>query len=173
RGVAFGLGSLVVGVGLVAVAGGSFGLRELQPAADATRFGRVTETAAIVALAGAAAALASLRARPLWKAAAAAALLVLAAPTLSGHALDPPPVRPLVALADFVHVAAAAFWVGGLVLLVLARSPEALRRFPRLALLSVALLGAAAIPRAVTALSSFGDLVHTGYGRALVVKTAV
>jgi methionine-rich copper-binding protein CopC/putative copper export protein len=163
----------VVGVGLALVAGGGFGLLALEPAADATRFGRVTEPAAIVALAGAAAALGSLRVRAIGYAALALGLLVLAAPTLGGHSLDPHRARPLVALADFVHVAAAAFWIGGLLLALLSRSREPLRRFPPLALGAVALLGAAALPRAIAALSSVGDLVHTGYGRALVVKTAL
>jgi hypothetical protein len=59
------------------------------------------------------------------------------------------------------------------VLLVFSRSPRARRLFPPLALLAVAVLGVAAIPRAIAALSSAGDLAHTGYGRSLIVKTAL
>ena len=51
-------------------------------------------------------------------AAAAIGVLVLAAPTLAGHALDPHRLRWLVALADVAHVAGAAVWIGGLTLLV-------------------------------------------------------
>lgn len=167
------LESVVAAVGLALVAGGGFGLLALEPAADATRFGRVTETAAIVALVGAAAALASIAVPPLRQAVSVIAALELAAPTLAGHALDPRRLRALVAFADFVHVAAAAFWIGGLVLLVLARSPLARRRFPRLALAAVAILGAASIPRAIAAFPSLGSVVHTGYGRAVLIKTGV
>jgi copper transport protein len=163
----------LVASGLVLVAGGGFGLLALEPAAEATRFGRVTETAAIVALVGGAAALASVAVPPLRHAAAALGLLELAGPTLAGHALDPRRLRALVALADFVHVAAAAFWIGGLVLLVLSRSPRARERFPPLALVAVAFLGAASIPRAVAAFPSLGSVVDTGYGRAVLIKTGV
>jgi copper transport protein len=167
------LETILVGSGLVLVAGGGFGLLALEPAADATRFGRVTETAAIVALVAAAAALASVAVPPLRHAVSALALLELAAPTLAGHALDPRRLRALIALADFVHVAAAAFWIGGLALLVLSRSRRARHRFPALALVAVALLGAASIPRAIAAFPSLGSVVDTGYGRAVLVKTGV
>jgi putative copper export protein len=163
----------LVGVGLLLVAGGGFGLLALEPAADATRFGRVTETAAIVAVVGVAAALASVILPPLRYALLGCALLELAAPTLAGHALDPRRLRALVGLADFVHVAAAGFWIGGLALLTLSRSPRARRRFPRLALAAVAVLGAASIPRAIAALPSFSAVVDTGYGQAVLVKTGL
>jgi copper transport protein len=163
----------LVALGLVLVAAGGFGLLALEPASDATRFGRVTETAAIVALVGAAAALASLAVPPLRHAVAALGVLELAAPTLAGHALDPRRLRALVALADFVHVGAAAFWVGGLTLLVLGQNKRARRRFPPLALVAVALLGAASIPRAIAAFPSLASVVDTGYGRAVLVKTGV
>jgi copper transport protein len=167
------LETAVVGTGLGLVAAGGFGLLALEPAADATRFGRVMEAAAIVGVVGAAAALASIRLRPLAHAVAVLGLLELAAPTLSGHALDPRRFRSLIALADFVHVAAAAFWIAGILLLALSGGDRARRRFPPLALASVAILGIASIPRAIAALSSVGDLVHTGYGRALLVKTGL
>ena len=163
----------VVFAGLVLVAAGGFGLLAHEPAVDSTRFGRVTEAAAIAAVVGMAAALASIRVRPLAHGVVAIGLLELVSPTLGGHALDPHRVRWLVALADLVHVVAAAFWIGGILLLLFSRSARARRRFPPFALSAVVLLGAAAIPRAVAALPSVGDLVHTGYGRALIVKTAV
>jgi putative copper export protein len=163
----------VAGCGLVLVAGGGFGLLALEPAADATRFGRVTELAAIVALVGIGAALASVAVPALRHAVVGIAALGLAAPTLAGHALDPRRLRALVALADFVHVAAAAFWIGGLTLLVISRSESARRRFPALALTAVLLLGAAAIPRAIAAFPSFASLVDTGYGQAVLVKTGL
>ena len=168
------LETAVQGPALLLVAGGGFGLLALEPAADATRFGRITETVAIVALVGAAAALASIAVRPLAYAVTAVSLLELAAPTLSGHALDPRRLRWLVGLADFAHVAAAAFWIGGLVLLVLAgKGSLARRRFPALAAGSVVILGAASIPRAIAVFPSFASVVHTSYGRAVLVKTAL
>ncbi len=168
-----GVETVLVASGLVLIAGGGFGLLALQPAVDTTRFGRVTETAAIVALVGAAAALASVAVPRLRHAVSALAVLELAAPTLAGHALDPRRLRALVAFADFVHVGAAAFWIGGLALLVLSRSPRARQRFPALALVAVALLGAASIPRAIAAFPSLASVVDTGYGRAVLVKTGV
>jgi putative copper export protein len=167
------LETAVVAAGLVLVAGGGFGLLAIEPAADATRFGRVTETAAIVALLGAAAALASVAIPPLAIVVSVLGALELAAPTLAGHALDPRAHRALVALADFVHVAAAAVWVGGLGVLVSSRSRRARARFPALALGAVIVLGAASIPRAIAAFPSLASVVHTSYGQALLVKTGV
>ena len=94
-------------------------------------------------------------------------------PTLAGHALDPRHLRWLIALADFVHVAAAAVWIGGLVLLVAAGGRRARTRFPAIALAAVAVLGAAAIPRAIAAFPSLASVVHTSYGRAVLVKTGL
>ena len=168
------LETAVEGPALLLVAGGGFGLLALEPAADATRFGRIVETAAIVALVGVAAALASIAVRPLAHAVTALALLELAAPTLSGHALDPRRLRWLVALADFVHLSAAAFWIGGLVLLVLSgRGSRARRRFPPLAAGAVLILGAASVPRAIAAFPTLASVVHTSYGRAVLVKTGL
>ena len=147
------LRALVVATALVLVAAGGFGLLALEPAADATRFGRVTETAAIVGarrggrcarVARAPGARRSSRPRPLS--------LVLGAPTLAGHALDPHRLRGLVALADFVHVLAAAVWIGGLrPARARALAPGAAPLPGGRARLASPLLGAAAIPRAIAA----------------------
>jgi copper transport protein len=164
--------TVVVAAGLVLVAGGGFGLLAIEPAADATRFGRVTATAAIAALVGLAAALASIVLRPLALVVSLVGALELLAPTLAGHALDPRHLRSLIALADFVHVAAAAVWIGGVVLLV-AGGRRARERFPVIALAAVAVLGAAAIPRAIAAFPTLASVVHTSYGRAVLVKTGL
>jgi copper transport protein len=165
--------TVVVAGGLVLVAGGGFGLLAIEPAADATRFGHVTETAAIVAAVGVAAAVAAIALPPLALVVSVVGAIELLAPTLAGHALDPRHLRPLIALADFVHVAAAAVWIGGLVLLVAAGSSRARARFPTVALAAVAVLGAAAIPRAIAAFPSLASVVHTSYGRAVLVKTGL
>ena len=167
------LETAVVAGGMVLIAGGGFGLLAIEPAADATRFGRVVETAAIVALVGGAAALASIAIPPLSLLVTVLGVFELAAPTLSGHALDPRHLRSLVALADFVHVAAAAVWIGGLVLLVASGSRRARERFPTLAVGALIVLGVAAIPRAIAAFPSLASVVHTSYGQTLIVKTAV
>jgi copper transport protein len=167
------LRAFVLGAALALVAAGGFGLLALEPAADATRFGRVTEAAAVVGAVGAAAAIGSLLLPALGVVAAALAALVLVAPTLAGHALDPHHLRGLIALADFAHVLGAAVWIGGLVLLSLVRTPQALRRFPPVAVASIAVLGAAAIPRALAAFPSLSSVVDTSYGRAVLVKTGL
>jgi copper transport protein len=167
------LETAVVGSGLALAAGGALGLLAIEPAADATRFGRVLEGAGIVALVGVAAALVSLAVPAVALVATAAAVLELAAPTLAGHALDPRNHRALIALADFVHVAAAAVWIGGLVLLVASRSARARRRFPTVAVGAVVVLGAASIPRAIAAFPSLASVVRTSYGQALLVKTGI
>ena len=164
------LETAVVGAGLVLIAAGGLGLLAIEPAADATRFGRVTETAAIVALVGAAAALASIVVPTVAVVASGAAVLELVAPTLAGHALDPRNHRGLIALADFVHVAAAAVWIGGLVLLVASGSLRARRRFPTIAIGAVLVLGAASIPRAIAAFPTLASVVHTSYGQTLLVE---
>jgi copper transport protein len=162
----------VVAGGLVLIAGGGLGLLAIEPAADATRFGRVTEAAAGVALVGLGAAFGALVLPQLAVAVSVVGALELAAPTLAGHALDPRHLRSLVALADFVHVVAAAVWIGGLVLFV-AGGRQARARFPVIALAAVATLGAAGIPRAIAAFPSLASVVHTSYGRAVLVKTVL
>jgi copper transport protein len=106
------------------------------------------------------------------------ALTLLLAPTLRGHALDPGQVRPLAVAADFVHLAAAAFWVGGLaqlaVWLAFGKVPTAaIRRFSAGALVAVLALGATGVLRAIGELSAVDQLWRTGYGRTLLVKTAM
>ncbi len=104
-------------------------------------------------------------------------LALLPLPTLGGHSLDRG--RPLLEPAvDFLHVAAASFWLGGLVALGLAlRTPgdraPMLRSFSNVAFVSVALLAATGVTSAFAELSSVGQLWSTGYGRVLIVKTGL
>ena len=89
------------------------------------------------------------------------------------------------ASSDFVHLLAASVWTGMLALLgllfVWARGglagnekypvlAAALQRFSTVALASVALLLATGALNAVIEVGRVGDLVDTGYGRALLVK---
>jgi copper transport protein len=165
--------TMVVAGGLALVAAGGFGLLAIEPAADATRFGRVTEAAAIAALVGLAAALAAIVLPAAAVVVSVIGALELLTPTLAGHALDPRHLRWLIALADLVHVGAAAVWIGGLVVLLVGGGGRARERFPALALDALAVLGAASIPRAIAAFPSLASVVHTSYGQAVLVKTGL
>src|SRR5581483_1377631 len=109
-------------------------------------------------------------------------LLLLAAPTLSGHALDPGQPRVLSVVADLGHLAAAAMWLGGLLALVYvvpratedgAKRLAAARLFSTSALCAVVVLAATGLARALTELSVLSQIWSTSYGRALIVKTAL
>src|SRR2546422_191308 len=142
-----------------------------------TRFGTVIAVAAVVSglgavLAAVAPVLPRLEPLPFL-----AGLALLPLPTLAGHSLDRG--RPLLEPAvDFLHVASASFWLGGLVALGLTlrssdgRAPT-LQRFSNVAIVSVAVLAATGVTRAFAELSSLGQVWSTGYGRVLIVKTAL
>ena len=107
----------------------------------------------------------------------AAALLLLPGPSIAGHALDPGRSR-LEVVDDVVHVAAASIWLGGVLSLGLAlrRGGDRgalMRRFSNVAVVSVALLGITGIIRACGELATFSQVWTTGYGRALLIKTAL
>jgi copper transport protein len=96
-----------------------------------------------------------------------------AVPSVAGHALDPGLTRVNVA-ADVLHVAAAAAWIGVLLgLLVLPVGAAEVRRGALLTLAAVVVLGLTGILRASYELLSGSQLWSTGYGRALLVKTAL
>jgi copper transport protein len=154
----------------------------VHTAPPGTRFALVLKVALTVALAGgASAALAPAFAR-LLPVAGASALALVAAPTLSGHALDSDQPRVLSVLADLAHIGSAAVWFGGLVALVYvlpraADDPQTrlavVRRFSTAALASVIVLAGTGIARAVTELSSLSQVWSSSYGRALIVKSAI
>lgn len=149
----------------------------LHDVSVSTRFGTVMAAAAVVSGVGALlAAVAPVypRLEPL---AFAAALVLLPAPSLAGHALDRG--RSWIeVVADLLHVGAASLWLGGLVALALALKARAdragvLRRFSNLALVSVLVLAATGVVRALSELDSVSQLWSTGYGRVLLVKTGL
>jgi copper transport protein len=109
--------------------------------------------------------------------AAGAALLV---PGVAGHAGQTSP-RALALTLDWLHLCAAALWIGGLVgLLVLWRSlPVAQRvaglvvavpRFSTVAFASVAALLGSGIAASVLHLPTLASLWDTSYGKAIIVK---
>ncbi len=108
-------------------------------------------------------------------------------PALGGHATTQHPVALLAPL-DVIHVVAMSAWVGGLVALVFAvpaatRALEpaertallsaTLSRFSVVALTSVAALIASGTIQSIVHLRSFGDLLHTAFGRAVLIKIIV
>jgi copper transport protein len=157
------------------VVGGLVLLHETQ--AGGTRFGDVTAAAVVVAgVAAATVPLALIHPRVLPLVGVASAALLLA-PSLSGHALDAGRPRGLTVTLDLAHVVTAAFWVGGLLQLALllpsGTATAAARRFSAFALPAVAVLALSGGGRALTELDGVSQLWTTGYGRTLLVKTAL
>jgi len=119
--------------------------------------------------------------------ATAAAVLALAAVAAGGHSSSAR-LSGVAFTADLVHLIAAAVWLGGLVNLVIAWVPRlpgmgaagrrrivevVLPRFGVVALPAFFTLVVAGALNAVTELGSPQALWNTGYGRVLIVKTAL
>jgi copper transport protein len=113
-------------------------------------------------------------------AALALSLALVSGLSLSGHQATEPNSTWLSELADWVHLAAASIWVGGvatLAFLVWPLAPGLRRRaFVGFARLAVALVGAMVIAGAYLALvrlPSVSDLWETEYGRFLLLKVGI
>ena len=154
----------------------------VHAAPPGTRFALILKIALSIALAGGAASALAPTMPRLMPVAIGCALVLLVAPTLSGHALDASQPRVLTPLVDFAHLAGAAVWLGGLFALVYvvprATTDDGVRRaaartFSRSALVAVAVLGLAGLGRALTELSAVHQIWSTSYGRDLIVKTAL
>jgi copper transport protein len=99
---------------------------------------------------------------------------------LTGHAAASP-LAPAIVVADVVHLAAMAVWLGGLVtlsLFLLRRTDPrvlsvVLPAWSRWAALAVVWLVAGGVVQAVVQVGSFGALWGTGYGRLVLAKVAV
>jgi copper transport protein len=167
----------------------SIGASVTGHAGSGTRSGTVYEIATVGAAAGALlAALAYVTAvEAAWLAPAALAVALVATPTLGGHALDRDQ-NALAPVADVIHVASAAVWLGvlltlGLVVPLVSRSLQPAEReglYGRIAprasgvvVVSVVLLAATGVIRAIGELSAVDQLWTTGYGRTILVKTAL
>lgn len=110
----------------------------------------------------------------------ALSLLFVAGLSLSGHDAVDPGSSWSTELADWVHLAAASLWIGGLVAIALVvwTAAPTLRatlflRFSRLATVLVALVLAAGTYLGIVRLPQPHDLWTTGYGRVLLVKVAL
>ena len=123
-----------------------------------------------------------------WLLAGLGALALAFAPALSGHAAAAPRLGPFAILADALHVLAAGGWIGGLLMLIAAGVPAAMRlereeRGPAVAALVNAFSPTAlAFAGALTLTGLFAAWVHmgsipalweSGYGRTLLVKLGV
>ncbi|HYR10237.1 MAG TPA: copper resistance protein CopC [Longimicrobium sp.] len=123
-----------------------------------------------------------------WLLAGLGALALASAPALSGHAAATPQLGALAILADALHVLAAGGWIGGLLVLVAAGVPAAMRlereeRGPAVAALvnafsptALAFAGALTLTGLSAAwlhMGSIPALWESGYGRTLLVKLGV
>ena len=113
---------------------------------------------------------------PLWPA-LAVALALASGFSLSGHSASEPNSSALSVTADWIHIAAASVWIGGLVTLALigwrlerADRRRAFLRFSSIATSLVGVVLAAGIYLGVLRLQALSDLWTTSYGRVLIVK---
>ena len=109
--------------------------------------------------------------------ATAAALGVVVAHVEAGHAGAGGWPSAVAVSAQVAHLAAAGVWFGGLAALLLglrgasaAAKRGAVNRFAVVALASLLIVLATGTLRAVDELASWGDLLTTGYGRAVLAK---
>ena len=108
---------------------------------------------------------------------AAAALLVH---VHGGHADGRSPFRLLDLAVQWVHVTAVGVWIGGLAWLLLglrgtspAERARRVRGFSTVAGVALVIVLASGVARAAAELGTPGDLVHTSFGVALLVKLAL
>jgi copper transport protein len=170
-----------IAIGLGAMFVSSHGLVHASHGGAATRFGLTVDLASAVAATGAAAAAIAVADRSAAPFGIVLAVMLLPVPTVAGHALDPGRSWLEVPV-DVLHVGAAALWIGGLFALVLVvpregAPPEivdrALRRFSAFALGAVIAVALTGLVRALAELSAVSQLWTTGYGRAILAKTAI
>jgi copper transport protein len=157
-----------------------------------TRWGHlwIGREAALVALAAVAAALRSTdraphrrRAPALWLAAVVLITTMVTLEALGSHAMALESARGVAVVAVAVHTLTACVWLGGVAALALVVAPrgepgagrEAMvraygGRFAALAVVSVGLVVATGLYGAGRQVGSASALVHTAYGRALLVK---
>jgi copper transport protein len=121
----------------------------------------------------------------LWWAGLAAGALLLIAPTLTGHAAAAAKEYPFAKTTDWLHLAAAGVWVGGLFHLALTM-PKALSTlkpqdrlrvlhrviplFTRLAIVSTILIVLTGVYNSWMHVDGFDKLWSTGYGKTLSLK---
>lgn len=112
------------------------------------------------------------------------AAYIAIAPALGGHASETSPVALMFPL-DVLHVLAMSVWIGGLVVLLAVlplatrrlepadRTPllaATLMRFSPIALVCVTVLLVTGTVQAFEHMNAWGQLLHTGFGRAVLIK---
>jgi copper transport protein len=161
---------------------GNFLYGDLSPIAGGTRFGRafVVMELGYAVVAGLLFLAWLTRRRALLWAAFVPALGLASGLSLSGHSAADRGASWVSETADWLHLSAAALWVGGLVQLaavVWPAAPELRRRavlaFSRLATVCVALLVGAGTYLSILRLPQLHDLWRSGYGHVLLVKLAL
>lgn len=115
--------------------------------------------------------------RPALLAAALAGLGLVVAHVEAGHAAAGGWPATVAISVQVVHFAAAGVWFGGLAALLLGfrgaaagAREEAVRRFATIALAALVVVAATGVLRAVDELPSWGALLDSGYGRAVLAK---
>ncbi len=126
----------------------------------------------------------SLRGRADKVASAVLPLVVVLAPTWLGHSRTEAP-RAVMVGADVVHLVAAACWVSGVVVLAILvstgvrrglpaeRVADAIVRFSVVARVATLAVVATGVIMIVIVSDQPGDIISTGWGRALLLKTAL
>jgi copper transport protein len=170
-----------IAIGLAVIFVSSHGLVHASHGGAATRFGLAIDVGSAVAATGAAAAAIAVADRSAAPFGIVLAVLLLPVPAVAGHALDPGRSWLEVPV-DVLHVGAAALWIGGLFALVLVvpregAPPEIVdrvaRRFSTFALGAVIVVAFTGLIRALAELSAVSQVWTTGYGRAILAKTAI
>jgi copper transport protein len=99
---------------------------------------------------------------------------------LAGHADAPSMLQPLNVIDQWVHITAVGVWIGGLIWLVVglrdtARAgwPAAVRTFSRIATVTLVVVLASGLLRALEEVHPLTNLLHTSYGVTLLVKVAL
>jgi copper transport protein len=123
--------------------------------------------------------------RTLWWTALLVGVVLLVAPSWSGHSAAAIKDFRLAVVSDWLHLVAGAFWVGGLVHLALTIGPvlrgfdkrerpgmlhRIIRLFTRVAIPTVMLLALAGLYNTWVHVESLGALWSTAYGRTLLLK---
>jgi copper transport protein len=157
---------------------GKFLYGDLSPISGGTRYGKAFVAMTLgFALVAAFLYLAWLLEREsLLVPALALALVFAGGLSLSGHDAVDPGSSWKSELADWVHLSAVSFWIGGLVALAVTwrvGGRVAVGRFSRFATWLVALVLAAGTYLAIVRLPTVHDLWRTGYGHVLLVKLAL
>ena len=108
---------------------------------------------------------------------ALATFAAIAIHVAAGHAAGATRFTSATIAAQWAHFAASGVWVGGLAALVLSlpaaptrHTAQSARRFSMVAAAALLIVAATGIARAAGEISSLGQLVSTGYGRAVTIK---